>query len=58
MANDKVRLFEEQPIRMAWVEDEEEWCFSIVDGVGVLAESKEPLFYWRKLKQRLKEEGN
>ena len=58
MANDKVQLFEDQPIRTAWVEDEEEWYFSIVDVVGVLSESKNPTSYWRKLKQRLKEEGN
>ena len=58
MANDKVQLFEDRPIRTAWVEDEEEWYFSIVDVVGVLAESKDPTSYWRKLKQRLKEEGN
>ena len=36
MANDKVQLFEDQPIRTAWVEDEEEWYFSIVDVVGAL----------------------
>ncbi len=58
MANDKVQLFEDQPIRTAWVEEEEEWYFSIVDVVGVLSESKNPTSYWRKLKQRLKEEGN
>ena len=58
MTNDKVQLFENQPIRTAWVEDEEEWYFSIVDVVGVLAESKDPVSYWRKLKQRLKNEGN
>ena len=56
--NDKVQLFEDQPIRTAWVEDEEEWYFSIVDVVGALAESKDPTAYWRKLKQRLKNEGN
>ena len=28
MANDKVQLFEDRPIRTAWVEDEEEWYFS------------------------------
>ena len=33
MANDKVQLFEDQPIRTAWVEDEEEWYFSVVDGM-------------------------
>ena len=32
--------------------------FSIVDVVGALAESKDPTAYWRKLKQRLKKEGN
>ena len=58
MANDKVQLFEDQPIRAAWVEDEEEWYFSIVDVVSALAESKDPTSYWRKLKQRLKQEGN
>ena len=58
MMNDRVQLFEDQPIRTAWIEDEEEWYFSIVDVVGVLSESKDPTSYWRKLKQRLKEEGN
>ena len=58
MMTDKVQLFENQPIRIAWVEDEEEWYFSIVDVAGVLTESKDPTTYWRKLKQRLKEEGN
>ncbi len=38
MDQDKVYLFEDQPIRSAWVEDEEEWYFSIVDVVGVLTE--------------------
>ncbi len=55
---DKVQLYENQPIRTAWVEDEEEWYFSIVDVVQVLTESKDATSYWRKLKQRLKEEGN
>ena len=60
MANDKVQLFEDQPIRTAWVEDEEEWYFSIVDVVGVLTEqetARGASNYWAKLKQRLKEEG-
>lgn len=50
MENDKIQLFENQPIRTAWVEDEEEWYFSIVDVVGALAGSKDPTSYWRKLK--------
>ena len=55
---DKIQLYEDQPIRTAWVEDEEEWYFSIVDVIGVLTESKDPTAYWRKLKQRMKNEGN
>ena len=56
--NSKLQLFEDQPIRTAWNEEEEEWYFAIVDVVGVLSESKDPAAYWRKLKQRLREEGN
>ena len=58
MANDKVQLFEDQPIRTAWVEDEEEWYFSIVDVVQALTESADGRKYWNKLKQRLKDEGS
>ncbi len=61
MANDKVQLFEDQPIRTAWVEDEEEWYFSIVDVVGVLTEQPDKdgaRNYWKVLKNRMKEEGS
>ena len=58
MGSDKIQLFEDQPIRTAWVEDEEEWYFSIVDVVQVLTESVDGRKYWNKLKQRLKEEGS
>lgn len=56
--NNKIQLFEDKKIRTAWDEQQEEWYFSIVDVVAVLTESKDPAAYWRKLKQRLKEEGN
>ena len=56
--NDKIQLFEEQQIRTAWDAEKEEWYFSVVDVVGVLTESVDATGYWRKLKQRLKEEGN
>ena len=56
--NDKLQLFEDQPVRTAWDNDNEEWYFSIIDVVRVLTESKDPNAYWRKLKQRLREEGN
>jgi len=56
--NENLQLFEDQPIRTAWNETEEEWYFSIVDIVGVLTESSNPQTYWRVLKKRLKDEGN
>ena len=58
METDKVQLFEERKIRTAWNEDTEEWYFSVVDVVGTLTESVDAHAYWRKLKQRLKAEGN
>ncbi|MDY5510987.1 BRO-N domain-containing protein [Dysosmobacter sp.] len=45
-------------IRTAWNEEKEEWYFSIVDVVSILTDSADPAAYWRKLKQRLKAEGN
>ena len=53
-----IQLFEERRVRTIWDDQEEKWYFSIVDVCGVLTESRDPQSYWRKLKQRLKEEGN
>jgi len=57
-SNDNIQLFEDKRIRTAWDEEKGEWYFSVVDVVGVLTDSRDPAAYWRKLKQRLKEEGN
>ena len=54
----EIQLFEDQKIRVAWDAAREEWYFSIVDVVAVLTDSAGPTAYWRKLKQRLKAEGN
>ena len=58
MTDDKLELFENQPIRTAWVEEEEEWYFSVVDVCQVLTESADGRKYWNKLKQRLRDEGS
>lgn len=50
--------FEDKGVRRIWDKPAEKWLFAVVDLVGVLTESKSPSAYWRKLKQRLKEEGN
>jgi len=53
-----IKLFQDKRIRVEWVEEEDKWYFAIVDVVGILSESKSPKAYWRKLKERLKKEGN
>ena len=54
----QIKLFEEKKVRAVYDDVEEKWYFSIVDVCGALTESKDATAYWRKLKQRLKEEGN
>lgn len=56
--DNNIQLFENQKIRVAWDEKNEEWYFSIVDVVAVLTDSPNPQTYWRVLKKRLKDEGN
>ncbi|MCL2443835.1 MAG: Bro-N domain-containing protein, partial [Treponema sp.] len=54
----KIKLFEEQQVRYIWDEEAEKWWWSIIDIIGILTDSIDPSAYWRKLKQRLLEEGN
>lgn len=54
---DTVKLYENNYIRSAWVEEKEEWYFSIIDVIAVLTESDNPRKYWSVLKTRLKKEG-
>ena len=59
--NDKLQIFENQPIRTAWDEAKEEWYFSVVDVVAVLTEqpdARHAAKYWSVLKMRLKKEGS
>ena len=54
--DEKIEIYEDQPIRTAWNENEEEWYFSIIDVVSVLTEQadyQKARKYWNKLKQRL-----
>ena len=53
-----IKIFEDKKVRTLWDEEKEQWFVSIIDVIEVLTESVNPTAYWRKLKQRLKEEGN
>ena len=58
MTESALAIFENFKIRRHYDEKTETWYFSIVDVVYALTQSKDSNAYWRKLKQRLKEEGN
>lgn len=55
---ESIKIFEEKKVRTVWDDEQEKWYFSIIDVVAVLTDSVNPQAYWRKLKQRLIEEGN
>lgn len=52
------KVFQGKQIRTIWNVDEEKFYISVIDIIDVLVESKDVSGYWRKLKQRLKKEGN
>ncbi len=54
-ANNKLVLFESKQIRRVWHKDE--WFYSVVDIVGVLADSTNPTDYLKKLRKRDNELG-
>lgn len=53
-----IKIFEERKVRPVWDSEQEKWYISITDVIPVLTVSIDANAYWRKLKQRLKEEGN
>lgn len=56
MQENKLAIFEEKEIRREWYR--EDWYFSVIDVVEVLAENnKRPRKYWSDLKQKLISEG-
>lgn len=54
----EIKVFEDKQVRSVWDAEQEKWYISIIDMIAVLTESVDPNAYWRKLKQRLKAEGN
>jgi hypothetical protein len=53
-----VQLFEDKQVRSIWDAENEKYYVSIIDVVAILTDSLDANAYWRKLKQRLKAEGN
>ena len=53
-----IKVFEDKKIRTQWNEQEEDWCFSVVDVIEALTDSVQPRKYWNDLKNKLKDEGS
>ena len=49
---ERIQLFENKKVRTAWDEEKQEWFFSIVDSVEILADSKDPKQYIKKMRAR------
>lgn len=59
--NQDLAVFEKFNVRRHFDEEKQKWFFSVIDIVAVLTDQndhKKANNYWRKLKQRLKEEGS
>ena len=50
------KIFNNETIRTVWDKEDEKYYISVIDVVGVLADSKEPRKYWNWLKNKLKKE--
>ena len=49
---ERIQLFENKKVRTAWDEEKQEWFFSIVDSIEILADSKDPKQYIKKMRAR------
>ena len=52
MNSDKLQSFDGKTIRTAWIEETEEWYFSVQDVVTILTESNDPKQYIKKMRSR------
>ena len=46
----KIKLFQNQKVRLNWDDEIGEYYFSVIDVVGIIKGSKNPSQYWRTLK--------
>ena len=53
-----IKIFEDKKIRALWLDEEEDWCFSVVDVIEALTDSVQPRKYWNDLKKKIKNEGS
>lgn len=56
--SNQIQIFNDRKVRTVWDSETEEWYFSVVDVVGILADSDTPRRYLSDLKRKLKKEGS
>ena len=56
----EIKIFENQHIRSSYDEEKEKWYFSVIDVIAILIEKdyQGARTYWKKLAQRLRDEGS
>ena len=52
------KIFNNETIRTVWDKEQEKYFISVIDLVGIIAQSENHRKYWSVLKTRLKKEGN
>jgi len=55
---ESIVLFNQQQVRRHWDDEQELWCFSVVDVIEILTGSNRPRKYWNDLKKKLFDEGS
>ena len=61
MTESPIVIFRDENVRSIWDEEGSKWLYSVVDVIAVLTDQRDKQTarnYWKKLKQRLKAEGN
>jgi hypothetical protein len=57
----KIQIFEKQPVRAVWDEENDKWWLAVIDIIMILTDQSDHTKarnYWKWLKKKLKEEGS
>jgi cell filamentation protein len=61
MSKISIRFFDDREVRAIWDDTNSQWCFSVLDIIGVLTSQNDynkTRNYWKYLKAKLKKENN
>ena len=52
MQHTAIKIFEEKRVRTVWDDQQEKWYFCINDVIAALADCKDPVDYFKKVRKR------